>query len=114
MRNRKSHGGSTSIDPYEGNYLTEEELLNLENWKNELIRKTKDFSDTHEEEIIFEKENSQLKPDRNDWSIIPSDILELYNSYNKLYWIFHKPFDDVHTFLRLVAATCAKELEKNE
>lgn len=112
MRNRKSHGGSTSIDPYEGNYLTEEELLNLENWKNELKRKTKDFSDTHEEEIIFE--NSQLKPDRNDWSIVPYDIKKLYNSYNELYWIFHKPFDDVHTFLRLVAATCAKELEKNE
>ena len=108
MRNRKSHGGSTSIDPYEGNYLTEEELSNLENLKKELKRKVDDYNDAHEEKIKFEK--NQLKP----WSIVPSDIIELFNSYNRLYWIFKKPFEDVHSFLRIVAATCAKELGKNK
>lgn len=112
MRNRKSHGGSTSIDPYEENYLTEEELSNLDNWKNELIGKVKLFNDTHEEKIKFE--NNQLKPNRNDWTIVPSDIRELFNSYSQLYWISKKSFEDVHSFLRIVAATCAKELEKNE
>ena len=111
MRNRKSHGGPTSIDPYEGNYLTEEESSNLKNWEKELKRMVEEFNDTHEEQIEFE--NNQLKPDRNDWTIIPSEIKKLYNDYNPLYWISQKPFDDVHSFLRIVAATCAKELEKN-
>ena len=112
MRNRKSHGGSTSIDPYEENYLTEEESSNLENLKIELKRKVEEFNDTHEEIIKFD--NSQLKPDRNNWTIVPSDIKKLYNSYNRLYWISQKPFDDVHRFLQIVASTCARELGENE
>lgn len=113
MRNRKSHGSETSITPYEDDYLTEDDKSNLEKWEKELIEKTKRFNKTHKEKITFDKRDKRLKANSNVWNMMPSELKDLYNiKFSPLQWVSEKSFKDVHEFLRIVASTCARELNK--
>ena len=112
MRNRKSHGSWKSIGPYEENYLSEDEINNLNKLEEDIQSDVKSWNEKHAEKAAFEVEEKCLKAKKVVWK--NEDFADLMNKYNNEYrpllWISQKPFDDVHELLRVVASTCAKNL----
>ena len=111
MRNRKSHGNQSSLDPYEKDYLTDYEKQCLINWRKELYNLVKHYNEKHEIKIKFEY--NRIKPGKLGWKNLPDNISNLYNNkFSELQWVSEECFKDVHDFLRIIASTCAKELKK--
>lgn len=108
IRNHKSHGSGTTIDPYEENYLSEKEIKELDEWRinvSELIEKYNKEPNV-EHRIYFNGVNLSGV----DWNDIPEDIKSAFNDKQELRWMNRKPFKDVHDLLIIIASTCAKEL----
>lgn len=108
MRNRKSHGGVNSIDPYEKKYLSEKETKELIEWRTIIQRKVDDYNKIHDKMIIFT--NDIL----SQWKDVPCEIKEIYYKKNELAWVSKQKFSDVRELLHIVASTCAKELSKEQ
>lgn len=112
MRNRKSHGSTSTIDPYENSYLTEEESNYIEEWLKIIRQKVSKYNQENESKIVFD--NCRLSPGKITWRGVPKDIRDVYNERKDLVWIYRKPFEEVHEMLQIIAYTCAKELKKND
>lgn len=108
MRNRKSHGSKTTIEPYEENYLTDSEMVIFEEWRSNVKALVDQYNKKHDKKIKFD--NNRLFPYEGDWSRVPENIKTTYNKNKDLQWVFRKPFDEVLKLLQIVASTCAKNL----
>ncbi len=108
MRNRKSHGGANSIDPYEYEFLSEKEIIELKEWRALIQNKIDEYKKNNG--IIISFTNDTLFP----WKDVPVEIRDIYYEKNELAWVSKKNYFDVHKLLRIIASTCAKELKKNE
>lgn len=114
MRNRKSHGSVSTIDPYENEYLTDKEKDTMGEYSQRLNEKIEEYNKNNKERntIIFEGDNLKVYNKMQEpMRIIPAQIWEIYSKMKKYIWINKKPFDEVLQLLRIVAGTCAKELK---
>ena len=109
MRNRKSHGSKTTIEPNEESYLSDKEMDILDNWRNKVKNLVDNYNKGKNNKIRFS--NDMLYPGELGWDNVPEIIKSAFNKNSELRWISRKPFDEVHQLLNTVAGTCAKYIK---
>ena len=111
IRNRKSHGSKDTIEPFETDFLSEEEKQRLEKSRKKLEDKVSQFNQERKDKIAFEK--NRLNPHKVGWDNVTKEIKDIYNKqFSPLQFAHEESFDCVHDFLRIIASTCAKNLKK--